>query len=156
MPQRRVTDKTKGETTWCYIKHLAAMYISKDNSVFVSLIVLSTYLIWFTIGLLFGDFFSDTALYSFNLTDLSRTIALVTVFTVGSVVVYNSIFKHHPIIILGIVSLMGANLAFALHAFPTPVINTLFDFTSIILSIILYCVSREDCHPKFFNIHKDK
>ena len=98
-PQRRITD----ESTWCYMKHIFELYTSKSKSILVSLIILSTYLLWFTVGLFFGDFFSNTSLYSFDITDVSRVAALVTVFSVGSIAVYNSIFKHHPLIILGII-----------------------------------------------------
>lgn len=131
-------------STWAYFKQLFKVYKSKSNSVIVSLIVITTYLLWFTLGLIFGGAFS-TAI-STNVANYSGWFSTIIVFSLGAIIIYNSIFRHHPIIILSVITMMGANISYSLGLFTIPVVDFMFDLATIFTMLVLYCFSSsKDC-----------
>lgn len=137
-----------------HYKYLWELYTSKSKSSIVSLLLILTYLIWYSVGLVFGGAFSN--LISSTTASVSGMIATGTVFIMGGIIIYHSIFRHHPIVILSVISMMGANLAYTFGLFAVPIIDILFDVATVLTMMVLYCFSRKrDCIKKFTGIHNE-
>lgn len=125
-----------------HYKYLVKLYFSKSKSTIVSLLLIATYLLWYSAGMIFGGAF--TSIISSTTATFSGIIATSTVFIMGGIIIYHSIFRHHPVVILAVLSMMGANLAYTFGFFSVPVVDILFDIATILTMIVLYCFSRKN------------
>lgn len=133
---------TNQDNSGFYFKELLKTYLSNSNSVLVSLIIISTYLVWFTLGLLFGGAYTHNNI-SIELASITSWVSTLTVFILGTIIIYKSFFKHHPIIILSVITMMGANISYTLGLFSIPAVDFMFDIATIFTMIVLYCFSKD-------------
>jgi len=138
------TNKDKPITTKKGLKCMLKLYFSRSKSSVVSLMLITAYLLWFVMGILFGGGFTNAI--DMETATISGMIATASVFILGSYVIYQSMFRHHPIIILSVLSMMGANIAYTLGLFQVPVVDFLFDIATIVTMSVLYCiVNSKNC-----------
>lgn len=135
-----VTNKDKPLTTKKGLRCMLRLYFSRSKSSVVSMMLITAYLLWFTLGLLFGGGFTNYI--NIQTASISGLIATASVFILGSYVIYQSMFRHHPIIILSVLSMMGANIAYSLGLFEIPVVDFLFDIATIFTMFVLFCITN--------------
>ena len=133
-------DTNKPITTKKGLKCMLKLYFSRSKSSVVSLMLITAYLLWFVLGLFTGGGFTNSI--DIETATISGMIATASVFVLGSYVIYQSMFRHHPIIILSVLTMMGANIAYSLGLFQVPVVDFLYDLATIFTMTVLFCIVK--------------
>jgi hypothetical protein len=109
----------------------------------ISLAVITGYLVFFAGGLFIGDISTSTAI---NIESAVSMISTVMIASLGSTILYNcytNVNKNY-LLALGVIAIIGAQLAYLLELFVVPIVNSMFQFATIISMIILYGLSQKE------------
>jgi hypothetical protein len=109
----------------------------------ITLSIITGYLVFFAIGLFIGDISASQAI---NVENAVSMISTVMIASLGSTILYNCYLNVHKnyLLALGVVAIMGAQVAYLLDLFVVPIVNSMFQFATIVSMIILYGLSQKE------------
>lgn len=114
---------------------------NKRYSRHVNILMITVYLLFFTIGLYAGELSTMTAI---NIESFVSMVSSVTIAGLGSAILYDCWHDSHCLgfVSLAVISIMLAQAAYVFQLFSLPIVNSLFELTSIISMVILYIISQ--------------
>lgn len=110
----------------------------------------TTVLACFAVGLIIGDAYEDV-------TRISRFVgwfSSVAIYTLGLNVLWVATTRHCILMGFSVLMMMVTNLAYVLELFSPPVIDTLFNATSVVIVYLMYrwsnghCANADNCKSK--------
>lgn len=104
-------------------------------------------LIFFMVGLLFGEVTTDFSRIAIMTGGLATVISLV----LGVRILTNSIKMKNVLLMTTVLAIWFANLSYSLLLFSTPIIDTFYNVATVLVMIVLYKKDEEE-YDKFKNL----
>ena len=109
----------------------------------IAISIITAYLVFFGVGLFVGDMSASQAV---NIESAISMISTIMIASLGSTILYNCYtnIQRNYLLALGVIAIMGAQIAYLLELFTVPIINSMMQFATIISMIILYGLSQKE------------
>lgn len=107
----------------------------------ISLSIITAYLAFFVVGLFLGDLSATQAINVENMVGMMTTVLIASL---GTNILYNCWQNNvkNKFISVGVVTIMGAQMAYVFNLFSIPIVNSLFELATIVSMVFLYGFSQ--------------